>query len=104
MNFTTVDPNVNIDYILLILPVDWSLTVSYEVGVSSRKMMIAEESAGRTQWRRVRRGKNQMSLSVYKLTFPGCVAAPEYEHQIFSSGVKLADNGIGKFFPSTALM
>lgn len=75
-----------------------------QIFVGARKMMIAEKSAMCRQWRRVRRCQHQMPRTVDESPFLDGIRPPKKEHEVFAFTRQMCDNGIGKCFPTAALM
>lgn len=63
-------------------------------------MVVAEETAGRTEGRRVRRRQHQMASLVNQLALSYRIGSPEDEHDILGFTRNGAYNLVGKLFPS----
>ena len=86
------------------LPPDGCQSLFFEVGVCGREMVVSEESAVGTQGRWMSRLQHKVPCAVDDSPFALGIASPKDEDDARALLCEPADDGIGEFFPSPALV
>lgn len=75
-----------------------------KVVVAQSEVVITKKAVVGRQGRGVCRAEHKVARAVDYLAFLLCIAAPEYEYEVFALGRELAYDGIGKCLPPVAGM